>query len=171
MERARGWAIRSVILALIIAAHVLVFSLVSASRRSGRLLQAPEIEVLLLVPQQHAEATEAKKRRAMSHNVSAARRVGSRESSAITSTDESLHAPKTDWQLEAETTVTAMMPKLEREQRHRCEEAEWAREARPFGCPKRYYDKAWQPSGDFLTDMRDPERPRGGTPTRYRTRS
>ena len=164
MERSREWAFRSVTLVLVIAGHVLVFSLVSASRHSGRLLEAPEIEVLLLVPQRHAEAPKVKKRLAVSQNVSATRQVGSRESTAITSTDESLHAPKTDWQLEAETAVTAMMPKLEREQRRRCQDAEWTHKARPFGCPKRYYDKAWQPSGDFLTDMRDPERPRGGTP-------
>jgi hypothetical protein len=164
MERSREWAFRSVILVLVMAGHVLVFSWVSASRHSGSSSEAPEIEVLLPAPQRHAEAPEVRKRLVVSHNVSATRQAGSSESTAITSTDESLHVPKTDWQLEAESAVTAMMPRLEREQRRRCQEAEWHHEARPFGCPKRYYDKAWQPSGDLLTDMRDPERPRGGSP-------
>lgn len=164
MERSREWAFRSVILVLVVAGHVLVFSFVSASRHSGGLPEAPEIEVLLLVPQRHLEAPAVKHRPAESHNVSATRQVGAGESTAITSTNESLRAPETHWQVEAEAAVAAMMPKLDRDLHRRCEEAAWTHKARPFGCPKRYYDKAWQPSGDFLRDMLDPERPHGGTP-------
>ena len=123
--------------------------------------------LLLVGPEQRAEPPTAARgparrnhpRQAPSANPG---QVG--ESNAITLTDQSSKGPKADWQLEAKIAVGSVMPQIEREDRRRCAEAEWTHAVRPFGCKKRYYDKPWQVSGNLLKDMRDPERPRGGTP-------
>ena len=86
------------------------------------------------------------------------------EGAAITAPDESRSIPKLDWQLQMEIAVQAMMPKMAKEAQYQCAEAERTHAARPFGCKRRYFDKPWQPSGDLLKDMRDPERPRSSVP-------
>lgn len=164
MDRSRKRALRSAILALVLAAHILGLTLLSL-RRATHPGAPVETQVLLLTDQRLAPTVvkpAPARARADRSPVPSSERIS--EGPPITSMSDSPSAPKTDWRLESEITVAAMMPKLDREQRRRCEEARWTHEARPFGCPKRYYDQAWQPSGDLLKDMHDPDRPRGGAP-------
>jgi hypothetical protein len=86
------------------------------------------------------------------------------ESTAITAPDESGGRPKTDWQLELETSVQAVAPQLIDDYWRRCHAAERARALRPPGCPRRSFDKPWRPSGSIVEQVRDPDNPHSGVP-------
>ena len=185
MERTQGEVFRqSGVLVFVFAAHVLLLLFISSgphsnTRKALARAEAPAA-LLLLNLEPRAEPPPVKQTPETPRTASASRtrkdrprktpsevpgETGERsESAAITAPDESRSNPKVDWQLEIEIAVQAMTPKMVEEEEHRCAEAERTHAARPFGCKVRYYDKPWQPSGDWLKDMRDPNRPRSSVP-------
>ena len=185
MERTRGRAFRqSGVLVLVFAGHMLLLLYISSSRHSNtrKVLARAEAPAVLLMlnVEQRAELAPVKPMPETPHTASARHRRndrpreipskvpenngGTSRSAAITAPGESRSTPQIDWQLEMEVAVQTMTPKMVKEEEHRCAEAERTHATRPFGCRVRYYDKPWRPSGDFLKDMRDPNRPRSSVP-------
>jgi hypothetical protein len=185
MEGTQGRAFRqSGVLVLVFAGHVLLLLFISSNRHSNTRVALERAEapamLLLLNVKQPAEPLPMKQPQEIPHTTSASRtrkdhpretpgelpgNIGEPgESAAITAPGESHSIPKIDWQLEIENAVQATTPKLVKEEQRRCAEAERTHAARPFGCKTRYYDKPWQPSGDLLKDMRDPNRPQSSVP-------
>ena len=185
MEWPRGRAFRQFwVLVVVFAGHVLLWLYISSgwhsnTRKVLARAEAPAV-LLMLNVEQRADLPPVKPMPETPHTASATRRRsdrpreipskvlenggGTSESAAITAPGEFRSTPQIDWQLEMETAVQAMTPKMVKEEERRCAEAERTHAARPFGCRVRYYDKPWRPSGDPLKDIRDPNRPRSSVP-------
>lgn len=165
------------LLALVVAAHLLLLLTIASSlhsqRRKAR-TAPPEIEafILPLANQQISEPpppTSRPSHRRPLHSDVAEQPISNsgepNDSNVPGIPDEVPNTPKFNPQLDIQLAVQALLPSLVQAEDRRCAEAERTHAPRPFGCKQRYYDKhLWQPSGNFLKDIRDPERPHGGTP-------
>jgi hypothetical protein len=88
-------------------------------------------------------------------------RIGEASENTAITLDE---APRINWHSELDAAVEAVMPEMLREYTRLCAEAERPQVKHQGGCPRSLYEGPWRPSGNFLQDIRDPDRPRGGVP-------
>lgn len=178
MQRTDGQALRkSSALLFVLAAHLLVLFVLIGSHISFRKTPAAEEIVTLVLPMSEKQNAEVLPQAEGANSPPPKRRghenakkpipspSATIEPDAISTPSSTNSYGKIDPQLEIQKSLELLLPDLVKAEEIRCAEAERNHARRPFGCQQRYYDKHfWEPSGNLLKDMRDPERPRSSAP-------
>jgi hypothetical protein len=179
MQRTDGQALRkSSALLFVVAAHLLLLFVLIGSHISLRKTSTAEEIVTLVLPMSEKQSAKVLPQTEGANSAPPPKHRGHEnvkkpvpspsaaiEPDTISAPNSNNSSGKIDPQLEIQKSLELMLPSLVKAQEIRCAEAERNHARRPFGCQQRYYDKHfWEPSGNLLKDMRDPERPRSSAP-------
>jgi hypothetical protein len=154
------------VLALVAAAHALIVSFALRSTWKRESVEAAPTFVLLDLPAAEHLRTPPP---SMLRRTPRSRRQRSESAAPKDAVNRAAPGetggPATiDWWRELDISIERVAPDIISGYLRMCDKAERAHAPRPPGCNRRSFDGPWRPSGNWLLDMRDPDRPHSSVP-------